>query len=107
MQLTEIIEQLAQSCAFTTINGRLTQVEDANRVVLPPGSVVDSKYRVVRLIGQGGMGAIYKAHPVKMQRKEKRPVRFHFTEGIPGASSNQMQACEGKSCPVPGSFRHY
>lgn len=34
MQLTEIIEQLAQSCTFTTITGRLTQVEDANRVVL-------------------------------------------------------------------------
>jgi serine/threonine protein kinase len=68
------LEQLAQSTTFTMLNGRLSRIDDAganaaNRVVLSPGSIVDSKYKIVGLIGQGGMGAIYKVHHLMLQKE--------------------------------------
>jgi serine/threonine protein kinase len=59
------IEKLAQSCTFAIRNGEVTPLTDKSaraKVLLSPGSVVDSKYEIVGLIGQGGMGAIYKVH---------------------------------------------
>src|SRR5262249_11262326 len=36
---------------------------------LEPGSLIDGKYRVVRLIGTGGMGAVYEAVNAKIRRR--------------------------------------
>jgi serine/threonine-protein kinase len=37
--------------------------------VLQPGDVIDSKYRVVRRIGEGGMGAVYEGQNVRIGRR--------------------------------------
>ena len=36
------------------------------RVALFPGEIVDGKYRIVRLLGQGGMGAVYQGENVRI-----------------------------------------
>ena len=36
---------------------------------LQAGDVIDGKYRIVRLIGEGGMGAVYEGENVKIRRK--------------------------------------
>ena len=36
---------------------------------LSTGDVIDGKYRIVRLIGEGGMGAVYEAENMRIHRK--------------------------------------
>jgi serine/threonine protein kinase len=37
--------------------------------LLAPGDIVDGKYRVVRLLGVGGMGAVYEGHNLRIDRR--------------------------------------
>jgi len=36
---------------------------------LQPGDVIEGKYRIVRLLGQGGMGAVYEGENTRIHRK--------------------------------------
>src|SRR6187402_717726 len=36
---------------------------------LEPGQLIDGKYRIVRLIGEGGMGAVYEGENVRINRR--------------------------------------
>lgn len=38
-------------------------------MALEPGQIIDNKYRVVRLIGEGGMGAVYEGEHMRIARK--------------------------------------
>jgi eukaryotic-like serine/threonine-protein kinase len=38
-------------------------------MALNPGDVIDGKYRIVRLIGEGGMGAVYEGENARIHRK--------------------------------------
>ena len=65
--MNDSLEKLALSCTFSLVDGRLAQLEGAfsghdSALSLQPDFLVDSKYRVSRLIGKGGMGAVYKVH---------------------------------------------
>src|SRR5690348_12268058 len=37
--------------------------------MLEPGQVIDGKYRIVRLIGEGGMGAVFEGENVRISRR--------------------------------------
>jgi len=69
------LHDLAQSRTFRVSNGAiresegrlatiaqagLDEIESRPLVTLTPGTVVDSKYKVLELLGTGGMGAVYK-----------------------------------------------
>ncbi len=36
---------------------------------LEPGQIIDAKYRIVKLIGEGGMGAVYSGENIKINRR--------------------------------------
>ena len=36
---------------------------------LEPGQIIDGKYRIVRMIGEGGMGAVYEGENIRIHRK--------------------------------------
>ena len=36
---------------------------------LEPGQVIDGKYRIVKMIGEGGMGAVYLGENIRINRK--------------------------------------
>lgn len=44
-------------------------VSQASLVPLTPGSALGTRYEIIRLLGQGGMGAVYLAHDRELDRK--------------------------------------
>ena len=36
---------------------------------LNPGDIIDNKYRIVRLLGEGGMGAVYEGENTRIHRR--------------------------------------
>ena len=44
-------------------------VSSAALVQLTPGTSIGSRYEIVRLLGQGGMGAVYQAHDKELERQ--------------------------------------
>ena len=44
------------------------RVKDGSHM-LSTGEIIDGKYRVIRLIGEGGMGAVYEAENIRIHRK--------------------------------------
>jgi eukaryotic-like serine/threonine-protein kinase len=38
-------------------------------MVLEPGQIIEGKYRIIRLVGEGGMGAVYEGENVRIHRK--------------------------------------
>ena len=55
------------------------------RDVLPPGTLLDGKYRIISLIGAGGFGMTYAAHDQGLNQpvavKEYYPAQFGMREG--------------------------
>ena len=43
--------------------------ENTTNIVLAPGTVLSGEYQIIRLIGQGGMGAVYMAYDTRLDLK--------------------------------------
>jgi serine/threonine-protein kinase len=55
---------------------------------LEPGTVVRSKYRIVRLLGRGGMGTVYLAEHILLGRQ--RALKFMSSEPMRIKSTRRM-----------------
>ncbi|MGC1620605.1 MAG: serine/threonine-protein kinase, partial [Candidatus Acidiferrum sp.] len=55
-----------QGWSVPAVDGVITS---AAVVQLVPGSAIGSRYEIVRLLGQGGMGAVYQAHDRELERQ--------------------------------------
>jgi len=51
------------------LGGQVPKLAPAHPAAFDPGVVVDSRFRIVGLIGRGGMGEIYEAEDVKLRRR--------------------------------------
>src|SRR5947207_5596725 len=61
-----------------------------SRALMDPGTIIEGKYRIVRLLGEGGMGAVYEGENVRIHRKVAIKV---LHAGI-AANSEAVQRCE-------------
>jgi len=51
------------------LGGQVPKLAPADPAAFDPGVLVDSRFRIVGLIGRGGMGEIYEAEDVKLRRR--------------------------------------
>ncbi len=55
--------------------------------LLPPGTVLRARYKVVALVGQGGMGAVYQAEDLRL---EGRQCALKEVQPLPGATARAL-----------------
>jgi len=55
--------------------------------LLPPGTILRSRYKVVALVGQGGMGAVYQAEDLRL---EGRQCALKEVQPLPGATARAL-----------------
>jgi serine/threonine protein kinase len=56
------------------------KVNNDDDIVLPSGEIIDGKYEIIAKIGQGGMGVVYKAHSLSLNRDVAIKMLTHVDE---------------------------
>lgn len=96
LALSQIISLNESVPAFDPFSRELTT--SAKR---QPGQVIDQKYRIIRLLGEGGMGAVYQAQHILLGRDValKTFRSPHLTEGAWARFQREAQAIARMSHP--------
>ncbi len=73
-KLNDSLEKQALSCTFAVYEGRIESLEDADArpkilEVLAAGTIIDQKYEIIGLIGEGGMGAVYRVNHLLLKKE--------------------------------------
>jgi len=92
--LNDSKENLALSTTFIWKDGAISQGSsyegaDSAGDLLKPGTVVDSKYRIIGLIAYGGIGAVYKVHHLLLQKD--MALKTFLSKGLSQASWLRFQ----------------
>ncbi len=73
--------------------------------LLPSGTLLASRYRLIRLIGQGGMGQVYQAEQVGLGRAVAVKLLRPHVAGLPGARARfQREAKVAAALQHPGAM---
>lgn len=56
------------------------KVNNDDDIVLPPGEIIDGKYQIISKLGQGGMGVVYKARSLSINREVAIKMLTHVDE---------------------------
>src|SRR4051794_16222136 len=70
-------------------------------MTLQPGDTIDQKYRIVRLLGEGGMGAVYEGENARIHRRVA--IKVLHTSAASKADSVQRFEREAQAAGRIGS----
>ncbi|MGD9680232.1 MAG: protein kinase [Candidatus Obscuribacterales bacterium] len=83
-------------------SGEITEVLPAARPIHPDGEELDNRYRIVSMIGTGGMGTVYEAeHLVLLNRVAIKIMRAEFVSdrAVTARFEQEARACAGLTHP--------
>jgi|GEM_PF-1085599 len=94
-----------RDCKCATVFVReqgVTEVLPAARPLHPDGEVLDNRYRIISMIGTGGMGTVYEAeHLVLLNRVAIKIMRAEFVSdrAVTARFEQEARACAGLTHP--------
>jgi tetratricopeptide (TPR) repeat protein len=76
-----VLDALAASTGEPASHATLSSTAPAREPALPPGDLLAERYRVIRFIGRGGMGAVYEARDEVID--DVIAIKIVGTDGVP------------------------
>ena len=78
--------------------------DEPRMVVLEPGTVVGARYRIVQMVGAGGMGVVYRAHDPELTRDVA--LKLIRTGWFAGAQPDQLRSRLIREAQAMARVRH-
>ena len=96
-----------------TVGGRPLQVSEAYFPVCTPGSILANRFRVIRFLSRGGMGEVYEAEDIELNRRVALKMVKPLVSGDPDCLQRfkrevklAQQVTHSNVCRIFDFFRH-